>query len=136
MPRPITDDGVAVWQPLQPGDKEERVARDVVLAHLPDNRVLRIDLDEAMIIAAGDQRVAVGQANPDEAAAWIRVEKLAGRVELHRLSVELARDVRALGRLADLAKLRVRSAAERDFHRVRDRRRAIHFVEEARSIGM
>src|SRR5260221_1048497 len=54
---PVGDDGVAVSQALHAGSETEGVSWDIFLADFPDDLVLRIDLDDAVSVAAGDQRV-------------------------------------------------------------------------------
>ena len=62
---PVTYNRVAVWKSLDAGYKPKRVTFEVIFIKLPDNLIIRIDLNKFMSITAGYDCISVGQ--PDSA---------------------------------------------------------------------
>src|SRR5260370_42635008 len=125
--------GVGSGESLKSRGEGEVLGGDVVLFQLPYDGVLRVDLDDAVVVAAREKRVAVGKAYTDEAAARERAKQLALGIELHRFAAALllARDVRPLRRLSHFSELIVDAAADaRDRDRARHLLRTGHFVND------
>ena len=62
----VAEDQVAVGEQLERRDPGERDAGQFVLLDAPDDLARRSDLDHAVAVAGGDERVAAGQANRAE----------------------------------------------------------------------
>ena len=55
------EDGVAVRETLCAGHEAERIAGEIVFIQFPHDLFLRVEFDDFVAVAAGDEEVAIGQ---------------------------------------------------------------------------